>query len=136
MSWDVILMNLGGLQPPKEEALRPFPMGTAEHVRASISHSMPSVDWSDPAWGILDREQWSIEFNLGPEPIIEGVMLHVRGGGDPVPEICRLCRENSWEALDCSTGEFLDLAAPARDGWEGFKRFRDRALGLDKEQKP
>jgi hypothetical protein len=104
------------------------PMGQAHSVRARISESLPGVDWSDPAWGVFEGAGYSIEFNFQKDGAVDGFMLHVRGGGDPMEAIARLCATNGWVALDTSTGEFMDLQRPSRDSWESFQAFRDRAL--------
>ena len=66
MSWDVMLFNFEG-KPPSFESLpddfEPPVMGEADAIREKISASLPDVDWSDPAWGMLEGEGWSIEFN-------------------------------------------------------------------------
>lgn len=119
MSWDVVILDSG--EPPQA-------LGPAERVRASISNIVPTVDWSDPAWGTLESEEWSIEFNVGDAPVVESVMLHVRGDGDPLPVIASICATNGWAALDTSTDERLDLAAPSRKGWDDFRALREAVL--------
>jgi hypothetical protein len=132
MSWDVMIFNFESPPPAPnnwEDGFGPIAMGEAEEVRTKISRSLPMVDWSDPAWGLLDGDGFSIEFNYHKSGQVDGFMLHVRGGGDPLPDICRLCRENGWYALDCSTGDFIDLQAPSRQGWRGFQSYRDSIVG-------
>jgi hypothetical protein len=47
----------------------------------------------------------------------------VRGTGNPLPVIVRLCRQNGWVAFDSAAGTFLDLEDPSPEGWEsGFLR--------------
>jgi len=106
-----------------------FPsMGDATTVRKQISAAVSSVDWADPAWGILEDDGYSIEINIKGSGPIDSFMLHVRGGGDPVSVIARLCQLNGWVALDTSAGEFMDLNAPSHDGWRQFQAFRDQVL--------
>jgi hypothetical protein len=132
MSWDVMLLNIGD-QPratsTMEEGLEPTPLGEAQRVRDSISATEPEVDWRDPEWGVLATSEWSIEFNLGEREPVDSIMLHVRGGGDPVSNILRLCSKYGWSALDLSSGDFIDPERPSNSGWQGFQDFRDRALG-------
>lgn len=132
MSWDVMLLNLGG-QPPDlakfEKDFEPPPLGNAQDVRDRISASAPTVDWADPTWGILFCDAWSIEFSLGKNEVVDSAMLHVRGGGDPVTFILRLCSANCWAAFDLSTGDFISPDNLSTAAWEEFQQFRDRALG-------
>jgi hypothetical protein len=46
---------------------------------------LPNVDWSDPSWGAYQRDKLSIEFCIGDEHIVDDVVHHVRGSGDPFP---------------------------------------------------
>jgi len=129
MSWDVMVNRYDGPPPQVSQIPDGFrfpPMGDAGDVRRQVAAVLPNVDWSDPAWGMLDGEGYSIEFNLQAEGMVDGFMLHVRGGGDPVAAIVHLCKANRWVALDTSTGEFMDLDAPSREGWDSFCAFRDQ----------
>ena len=95
-------------------------MGTADEIRRNINAVFPGTDWSDPSWGIFDGDGFSIEFNIGNEAITTDLMLHVRGNGDPVTPIVKLCRAYSWKGLDTSTGELLNADNPSSKGWRSF----------------
>lgn len=118
--------------PPRVEDIpddfRFPPIGEAEMVRTQITRVLPGVDWSDPAWGILDGDGYSIEFNLLSNGVVDGFMLHVRGGGDPVSAIARLCSASGWVALNTSSGEFMDLDHPSHESWESFQSYRDQIV--------
>ena len=130
MSWDVAVFNLQDkprtLDDLREEMILPF--GPAARVREGISAVLPDVDWSDPTWGIYGGEGFSIEFNVGKDDPIQNMMLHVRGGGDAVADIMKLVVANGWIALDCTTSEFLDPAAPSSEGWIAFQRYREQIV--------
>lgn len=132
MSWDVMIFKYAGA-PPKdvEDASnnqKSEPLGEAGDVRDSISKHLPGVDWSDPAWGVYEGNGFSIEFNTGAEGPIDSIMLHVRGGGDPIASMLQFAVPNQWSLLDCSTGEFIDPANPSQEGWEGFQEYRDQIM--------
>ena len=128
MSWDVMVFHLRdkpqSLDDLREEAM--LPLGPAAQVREAISSVLSGVDWSDCTWGLYGGNGFSIEFNVGKEDPIQNMMLHVRGGGDAVSDIMKLVLANAWIALDCSTSEFLDPAAPSNEGWVGFQKYRDQ----------
>ena len=130
MSWDVMVFHLRekaqSLDDLTEEKV--LALGRAEQVRAAISAALPDVDWSDPTWGLYEGDGFSIEFNVGDDDPIQSMMLHVRGGGDAIKDIMRFVVPNGWVALDCSTSEFLDPAAPSDAGWVGFQKYRDQVL--------
>lgn len=136
MSWDVMIFNFGGKPPRPMEQLEEsdfVPLGPALEVRNRISSILSGVNWSNPKWGTYDGDGFSIEFNVGKVDPIEHMMLHVRGGGDAIAAIARFAEPAGWSALDCSTGEFLDLRNPSQAGWEGFQAFRDRVLNRERK---
>jgi hypothetical protein len=134
-----MILRYDGAPPRMSELPDDFsllPMGEAHDVRTRISESLPDVDWSDPARGLLISEEYSIKFGLQEDGVVESLMLIVRGGGDPVEAIARLCAANGWAALDTSTGEFMDLQQPSRAGWESFQAFRDKVLATVGRREP
>lgn len=101
------------------------PLGDAEFVRTQISKSLPGVNWSDPAWGLLEGPGWSIEFNHQKSGITDSIMLHVRGSGDPISAIVSLCKDTDWVAFDVQSEALIDLKAPSDKSWKEFQGFRD-----------
>jgi hypothetical protein len=137
MSWDVMIFNTRGKQPPPIAEFKESdcePLGPAAVIRQQLSQLLPGIDWSDTTWGIYDGDGFSIEFNAGEDDPIGDMMLHVRGGGDAIAAIVTFARPLGWSAFDCSEGEFLDLENPSQAGWEGFQAFRDKAIGQDREE--
>ena len=104
----------------------PSPLGEAADVRTKITRSIPGVDWSNPAWGVYDGDGWSIEFNHQVEGLCKALMLHVRGEGDPVGAILRICADTGWVALDMTQGKVIHAGSNASAGWKKFQRFRQR----------
>lgn len=107
---------------------KPPPLGEAESVRSNITKVLPKVDWHDPAWGVLEGRGWSIEFNHQTNGVTGSIMLHVRGGGDPVTPITAICKSNGWVALDISSGELINLDAPSSKSWREFQQYRDQIV--------
>lgn len=137
MSWDVLVMNYGG-EPPREiaEADPVGPLGLAEEVRSRIDQHLPGIDWSEPTWGVYEGDGFTIEFNMGDEDPVPMIMLHVRGGGDPISAMLALANPHGWSLLDASTSQLIDPENPSAEGWEGFQGFRDKVLGPTNEAKP
>jgi hypothetical protein len=132
MSWDVMVFRFAGARPASTDEMGDaprLPLGPAAEVRASISSKLPRTSWDDPAWGVFEGDGFSIEFNVGEDDPIDDMMLHVRGGGDAVAAIMSFVGPLGWSALDCSTGAFLDPAAPSEEGWKGFQAYRDGIFG-------
>jgi len=132
MSWDVVVSAVKW-QPGMEASLS-RPLGEAGDVRRQVSAALPDTNWSDPAWGLLERADWSIEFNTDAIGTVESMMLHVRGEGDPLSAISRLCQETGWFAFDTTTGEFLDPSNPCSAGWDDFRGFRDEIAASESQR--
>lgn len=131
MSWDVSVMRFSKAYAsvddiPEDE--RPLPLGALSQVHAAVADVFVGVDFSDPIWGCWESPFGSIEFNIGAEDPVEGMMLHVRASTEVIPAIVELCRRNSWHALDCSEGDFL-ADANATQGLEAWLAFRNRVIG-------
>jgi hypothetical protein len=132
MSWDVMVLNYHGA-PPKDITLSsdedgPDVLGPAESVRQAITNALPGVDWSDPTWGVYMGDGFTFEFNTGKDDSITAIMVHVRGGGNPIPVLLQFAVPNQWSLFDCSTSEFIDPNDPSQEGWVGFQAFRDQIV--------
>ena len=131
MSWDVSIFKFAKRHVtveaiPKDE--RPLVMGSRAEVHSRVSQAFPGTDWTDPSWGDWDSEAGSIEFNLGKEEPADGMMLHVRAGSAVVPRIISMCIANGWQALDCSSGEFLEKSINTTASIEQWQTFRDQIV--------
>jgi hypothetical protein len=130
VSWDVVILQVPeGVESPAE-----LPddfdsnLGSAESFLRLLKSLFPEIDLSDPAWGILDGPEFSIEFSIGEKDPVDSVMLHVRGSGQAVEPIQSLCKAGGWRALDMSDGEFIDFSAAPEAGLEAWRGLRDEAV--------
>jgi hypothetical protein len=132
VGWDVLLLGdlPGGRLAELPRGWRPPPLGGADEVRRALSAGFErhgiAVDWSDPSWGQSVGDGFTLELQLGDDPV-ECVTLHLRGGGDPVAPILSVCAELGWIAVDGSTGEPLAEGKPS--SWLAYQRFAERAFG-------
>jgi len=68
MSWDIFVQDV-----PSEAMrvadipsdYRPSLIGKRSEIIHAIIDVIPTADFSDPSWGLIDGEDWSIEVNLG-----------------------------------------------------------------------
>lgn len=131
MSWDVIIFNFKG-NPPDFNNLpndfMPPNIGDKAYIREKINQVFHNTDWSDKNWGVYDGKGFSIEFSLSAEEPLNSFTLLVRGNGNPLPGIVKLCNMNTWSAFDTGTGEFIDLDNPTNEGWDNFRKYRDDIL--------
>jgi hypothetical protein len=51
------------------------PLGTRAEVTAKILEAVPTADFSDPAWGRIEGETFSIEVNVGADDLVTSFML-------------------------------------------------------------
>ncbi|KAB2350347.1 hypothetical protein [Actinomadura rudentiformis] len=130
MSWDVLVLKAPGEVVGVDELPKDFdpgPIGSLRDVLDRLRRHVPLIDLSDPTWGRMESENWSIEVNIGSDDPVESVMLHVRGGGDDVvPIVVETARILGCRALDVSSGEFLSDGDTA--GWRAFQEYRDRVI--------
>ena len=130
MSWDVGLFKFKRRyasidQIPEDESTL---LGSAADVRARIDAMFPGVDWADPTWGTWDADCGSIEFNMGQADVIQSIALHVRASNVVVAPIVQLCLDNGWQAIDYSSGAFLEQSESPEAGLSAWRDYRNRIL--------
>lgn len=131
MSWDISIQKFSRRyasvsEIPDDE--KGADLGPRLSVHRAVSAIFPDTNWSDAAWGVWESEFGSIEFNVGKDPAT-GMMLHVRAGPEVIPGMVRLCLDNGWQGLDCSSGEFIEQAMKPQEGLEAWAAYRDQVIG-------
>lgn len=92
-----------------------------------IKQVPPEADFSDPSWGVLRTPWFSMQFNIGDEPI-DCVALHVRGGGEELTAlISALLHHLGLRGIDCQTGEFYEPDA-AQTSFAAWQSYRDQVV--------
>ncbi len=111
MSWDVTVQRFSRAYDSVEdipEMERCVPIGSQVAVRSLISRYFPGTDWTEPEWGVFESPDGSIEFNMGKDEPSTGFMMHVRASPAIVRPMIEMCQAQGWQALDCSSGSFLE----------------------------
>ncbi|MCF3110902.1 barstar family protein [Niabella sp. CC-SYL272] len=133
MSWDVLLFkNKFDLN---DEQVDPGILGNRSLVIKSLVALIPGLNYADPSWGVLEAPEFSIEFNTGNDEVVNSIMLHIRGGGNPLAVIKLICDELKWVALDCSTSDFMDTENLSANSWLAFQAYRDQISRIDTHKK-
>ncbi|GAB5526030.1 MAG: hypothetical protein Roseis2KO_39020 [Roseivirga sp.] len=109
MSWDLFVQDWGNVKSLEElpENFEPGPIGERTQIIEQISKAEPTVDFSDPAWGILQNDQFSIEFNMGEEENLYSFAMHIRGEGRVSECIENILKQIKMRAISTSTGKFF-----------------------------
>ncbi|GLQ98676.1 hypothetical protein [Dyella mobilis] len=132
MSWDLSIQRFtkpyaDASEIPQDE--RCLPLGSREGVQRAISEVFVGTDWTEPTWGIYGSVDGSIEFNMGESDPNEGFALHVRASTKVLPMIIELCHRHDWQALDWSSGEFLEQSENPGASLEAWLKYRDQIVG-------
>jgi len=101
-------------------------LGTTEDVRQCLANVLPTLDLTDPTWGVLESDDYSIEFSIGSEEPCRAVMLHIRGLDDALEPVRAVCEATDWQAIDCSSGDVIDFAVDPARGLRAWRDYRDR----------
>lgn len=89
---------------------------------------LPETDFSDPAWGVLDREDWSIEFNMGGGDEVGSIALHIRGGDAAASTVDKVLKHLGRRALDTGTGELFKFDGESTEGLHRWRAYRDNVI--------
>ncbi len=116
MSWDVLVQDF----PMDAERIADVPddfvpssLGSRSNLIAKIQEVVPFADFSDPSWGLLDGEDFSIEVSLGASEEVEGFAFHVRGSDTGAAVVADILEKLKLRAFDTTTGEFFNRQAAA-----------------------
>lgn len=131
MSWDIFIMDLpADLMSVSDipEDFKPKPLGQRSHLIRAILQIAPTADFSDPSWGRLQTDSFSIEISMGDGQIVDSIGLHVRGGDAAAGAVADIITHLELRAVDSSTGDFFDPATAA-DSLRAWRAFRDQVIG-------
>ena len=56
---------------------------------------------------------------------LQQLHAEIRGNGNPVKALQRVCEHNAWQAIDGSTGKTIDLHDATLSGWQSFLEYRE-----------
>ena len=85
MSWDIYVQNF----PPDAATIDDVPkdfvfatIGTRAEIIRTIKDVAPFADFSDPSWGKIDGDKFSIEVSLGNDEELDSFAFHVHGDNE------------------------------------------------------
>jgi len=117
MSWDLFVQDWGDVNSLDEipNDFKPQSIGGRTEIIEKIKIAEPSVDFSDPTWGTLDNEFFSIEFNMGEDEEIYSFAMHVRGNELAISCIWNILSELKLKAADGSSPNFFGIEQSKMD---------------------
>ena len=131
MSWDIFAVNVPLVFESIEEIpsdFKPKPLGKRSAVIAKIKRIVPTADFSDPSCGLIGKDGWSIELDMGDDEICEDLAFHVRGDGDEAVEVvARILDGLAIRGFDPQAGRFFVAGPSAITSFNKWRAFRDRA---------
>lgn len=133
MSYDLIVMD----SPPESQTtsdwpadFAPGPVGTRTDLVARIREYFPDSTFDDPSWGALvgGDGNWTVEFGMGDDELVESIGLHLRGEVDAALEpLAALLRHLGLRAIDPETDSYFDPDT-TRAAAQAFVQYRDTAV--------
>lgn len=132
MSWDVSVQRFSREYSSIEDipnTERCIPLGSQSEVRSLISEYFPGTDWTEPAWGIFNSFDGTVEFNMGKDEPNTGFMMHVRASPAVVNPMIAMCRSYNLQALDGTSGQFLEKATDPAGSLKQWIEYRNQIVG-------
>ncbi len=121
MSWDAVIVK--EKFDLEDENYEPKALGKRDEIIKLLKKILPNLDESGE---FLEEYGYSIEFRIDEDEIIDTISLSARGGGNPLNAIKLILMEMNWNAIDCQTGEFIDVCKQDTKSWEDFQEYRDK----------
>jgi hypothetical protein len=128
MSWDIFVQDLPRDAKSVADIAADFKsasIGKRSIVIEKIKEVVPTADFSDPSWGRIDGDGWSIEVNIGTKEDCEGFAFHIRGRDAAVGAVAAILQHLKLRALDSQTGDFFVGGAEANDSFRKWRAYRD-----------
>jgi len=126
MSWDIFVQDI-----PKDavsvadipDDFEPSSIGERQKIIGKIRSIIPTANFEDSVWGIIDGPDYSIEVNLGKDEILDGFALNIRGGSLAPFVVADILAVLNLRAFDPNSESGIFSIGP--DGSEGQKRWRE-----------
>ena len=129
MSWDIFVKDLPRDATTLEDIpkdFKPSSIGERTAIIKKIEEVVPFADFSNPSWGVIEGDEWSIEVNVGEEENCNGFAFHVRGGDTAVGVVAAILEHLSLRALDSQTGDFFAAGPEAIESFHKWRAYRDQ----------
>jgi hypothetical protein len=135
MSWDIFVQDLPKNASTIEEIpddFAPRPIGKRSQIIDKIREVVPAADFSEPSWGRIRGDNWSIEVNMGKDEECSGFCFHVRGSEAAAGVVAAILEELKLRALDpAHESGFFTVGPDAVEAFRKWRAYRDQVAGQD-----
>jgi hypothetical protein len=125
MSWDILVQDLPDVQRVEDipDDFKPSTIGKRSEIIEKIRQAVPLADFSDPIWGKIEDENFSIVIHMGGDEEVTSFSFNVRGSDEAANVVSAILRRLNMRALDLGTGKFFDhdLAAEGLRRWRAYR---------------
>jgi hypothetical protein len=131
MSWDIIVSDFPRAATKVADIPKDFrsnSLGSRDEIIKKIQQIIPTSNFSEPSWGLIEGNGWSIEVSLGDKLECHDFSFHVRGGDEAVFVIAAILDHMDLRALDCQTGEFFSPGSEALASFKKWREYRNRCV--------
>ena len=111
MSWDLFVQDWGSFDSLEQipNDFEPKSIGKRSELIEKIKTAEPTAAFTNPSWGLLENEFFSIEFNMGDSEVVDSFVMHIRGNELAIPCIGNILESLNLRASDGSTPNFFDI---------------------------
>ena len=131
MSWDIFVQDFPRDAKCLEEIPEDFvpaPLGKTATIIAKIREVVPFANFSNPSWGRIDGEGWSIEVNIDDSENCNGFAFHVRGGDAAAGVVAAILNHLDLRAVDSQSGDFFRPGQQAVESFQRWRSYRDQVV--------
>ena len=129
MSYDIFVQDLPASASTIDEIpedFEPSPLGPRQTIIDGILDVLPDADFSDPTWGKIDADGWSIEVNISEEDPCQSFALHVRGGDEALGAVAAILDRLGFRALSTTDGGMFSADQASIDSFKKWRDYRDQ----------
>ena len=107
---------------------QPTPIGTRSQIIQKIKEVVPEADFTNPAWGHITGDGWSIEVNIGDSEECMGFAFHVRGEDEACGVVAAVLNALQLRAFDTQSRGFFVAGPEAIESFRSWRQYRDQVV--------
>ena len=132
-TWDIFVQDIPPGTTSVDQIPEGFitaPIGQRDAIIAGIRAVAPDVDFTDPTWGVIRGDGYTIEINIGDEPVTSDFAFHVRGDDEAARIVSRILQRLELRAYDPqSLSGIFQCGDAAVESLRSWRAFHHQAVG-------